>query len=151
MLKDGKNSKVVNMWFSDVLKAEEYDPCCEGGRTSIVGIVQFILKKWPPHEGLPTDDADSHQIADDIEQYILDFIEFLKTLPCRRLRAIVRESAKGDLPVPRIIPEGDIANYWVNVMEDLAATWDNCDNSETYADKLEFNDGLMPGTPADYV
>ena len=130
--------------WANVLKVEQYDPCCEGARTSIVSMVDAIMTRWPPRpdtiemKDLPNEAQD---LIKEIEEHMKDFREFLLEMDCDDIREIIQR--KGQVRVFNV--DGDIAIFWNENMDILNAALHQCDEAEDYEDKLEFNTDLFQG------
>ena len=125
-----------------VLKVEQYDPCCEGARTSIVSLVDEVMRRWPPGDSLPDDiPEDIQDLVKEIDDHMKEFRAFLLKINCNDIRELIQR--KGE---PKIFADdGDIALFWIKHMKYLHDALAQCDGMKNYADKLEFNTDLFEG------
>tara|TARA_R110000824_G_scaffold35901_22_gene112025 strand:+ start:2160 stop:2564 length:405 start_codon:yes stop_codon:yes gene_type:complete len=129
------------MVWIDLLKVEQYDPCCEGARTSIVSILDTIMKQWNPADDITSDTPQElKDVIKELESQMKEFREFLLELNCDGIRDVA------DMGHPKAFADdGEIAKFWMKHITYLKKALVQCDSMETEEEKLEFNTDLFEG------
>ena len=122
-------------WF-EVVKGENYDPCCEGGKVEFVRLMDRIHNKWPPSDALkePHAPPNVHELVEELEEYFKGFKDFVLNLTCEQFKYLINKS-----DAPNVFnPHGKIAQYYITNVRKIGEGVSICEDKETDEDKINY-------------